>query len=93
MLKEKLLSILAALGEVQGHTKNEDVAELVRGCRRNLEAAAEQADALESNLPVVSVDLSAGEAEIALPRPELRITAREIKLECVFPARAIREVL
>ena len=41
----------------------------------------------------MSVDLSAGEAEIALPRPELRITAREIKLECVFPAKAIRGVL
>lgn len=93
MLKENLLSILAALGEVQGHTKDEDVAELVRGCRRNLEAAAEQADALESNLDVVSVDLSAGEAEIALPAPRLRLIAREIKLSGVFPAEAIKGVV
>lgn len=92
MLKQEIMSVHAALGGVLGKV-DPDGAELVLQCRRNLVAAAEQADALESNLPVVSVDLSAGEAEIALPRPELRITAREIKLECVFPARAIREVL
>lgn len=92
MLKQEIMSVHAALGGVLGKL-DQDGAEFVLQCRRNLVAAAEQADALESNLPVVSVDLSAGEAELALPRPELRITAREIKLECVFPARAIREVL
>ena len=91
MLKHEIMSVHAALGCVMGKL-DPDGAELVRQCRRNLDAA-EQADALESNLPVVSVDLSAGEAEIALPRPELRITAREIKLECVFPAKGIRGVL
>lgn len=56
MLKENLLSILAALGEVQGNAKDEEQAALVRGCRDNLRAAAEQAEALENNLHVVSVD-------------------------------------
>ena len=41
MLKENLLSILAALGEVQGNAKDEEQAALVRGCRDNLRAAAE----------------------------------------------------
>ena len=36
MLKENLLSILAALGEVQGNAKDEEQAALVRGCRDNL---------------------------------------------------------
>ena len=48
MLKENLLSILAALGEVQGNAKDEEQAALVRGCRDNLRAAAEQAEALEN---------------------------------------------
>ena len=47
MLKENLLSILAALGEVQGKAKDEEQAALVRGCRDNLRAAAEQAEALD----------------------------------------------
>ena len=93
MLKEELMSIHVALGIVENLSEGEEMKKYVRLCRHNLEAAAGQADALESNLGVVSVDVSAGEAEIALPMPELRITAREIKLECVFPARAIREVL
>ena len=54
MLKEDLLSILAALGEVQGNAKDEEQAALVRGCRDNLRAAAEQAEALENNLHVVA---------------------------------------
>ena len=50
MLKENLLSILAALGKVQVNAKDEEQAALVRGCRDNLRAAAEQAEALENNL-------------------------------------------
>ena len=44
MLKENLLSILAALGKVQVNAKDEEQAALVRGCRDNLRAAAEQAE-------------------------------------------------
>lgn len=93
MLKENLMSILAALGEVQGNTRNEEQAALVRGCRENLRAAAEQAEALENNLAVVSVDLTTEEAELAVPALELRLIARGIKVSGVFPARAIREVM
>ena len=80
MLKEDLLSILAALEEVQGNAKDE-------------EQAAEQAEALENNLHVVSVDWSTEEAEIAVPAMELRLVARGIRVSGVFPARAIREVM
>ena len=93
MLKENLLSILAALGEVQGNAKDEEQAALIRGCRDNLRAAVEQADALERNLAVVNVDWSMEEAELAVPTLELRLTARDIKVSGVCPARAIREVL
>ena len=89
MLKEDLLSILAALEEVQGNAKDEEQAALVRGCRDNLRAAAEQ----ENNLHVVSVDWSTEEAEIAVPAMELRLVARGIRVSGVFPARAIREVM
>lgn len=92
MLKENLLSILAALGEVQGKAKDEEQAVLVRGCRDNLRAAAEQAEALENNL-LVSVDWTTEEAEIAVPAMELRLVARGIRVSGVFPARAIREVM
>lgn len=92
MLKENLLSILAALGEVQGKAKDEEQAALVRGCRDNLRAAAEQAEALENNL-LVSVDWTTEEAEIAVPAMELRLVARGIRVSGVFPARAIREVM
>lgn len=93
MLKEKLLSILAALGEVQGNAKDDEQAALVRGCRDNLRAAAEQAEALENNLNVVSVDWTTEEAEIAVPAMNLRLVARGISVSSVFPARAIREAL
>lgn len=52
MLKEELLSILAALGEVLGHVQNEEQAALLRVCRRNLLAAAKQAEILENTLSV-----------------------------------------
>lgn len=93
MLKENLLSILAALGEVQGNAKDEEQAALVRGCRDNLRAAAEQAEALENNLHVVSVYWSAEEAEIAVPAKNLRLVARGISASGVFPASAVREVV
>lgn len=91
MLKENLLSILAALGEVQENAKNEEQAALVRGCCDNLMAAAEQAEALENNLHVVRVDWTTEEAEIAVPAMNLRLVARGIKVSGEFPARAIRE--
>ena len=92
MLKENLLSILAALGEVQENAKNEEQAALVRGCCDNLMAAAEQAEALENNLHVVSVDWTTEEAEIAVPAMKLRLVARGIKVSGEFPASSIREV-
>lgn len=91
MLKENLLSILAALGEVQGNAKDEEQAALVRGCRDNLRAA-EQAEALENNLHVVSVEWTAEEAEIVAPAMNLRLVARGISASGVFPASSIREV-
>ncbi len=93
MLKEELTSIHAALGEVQGHIRDENVGELVRGCRRNLQSAAEQAEALENNFHVVSVDCTTEEAEISVPAIELRLVARGIKVSGVFPVKAIREVM
>ena len=41
----------------------------------------------------MSVDLTTEEAEIVIPALELRLTARDIKVSGVFPARAIREVV
>lgn len=52
MLKSELMSILAGLGEIQGNLKDADQVELMRCCRRNLEAAAEMAGELENNLVV-----------------------------------------
>lgn len=92
MLKQEIMSVHAALGGVLGKL-DPDGADLVRQCRRNLDAAAEQADALESNLGIVSVDLNAREAEIALPVRGLMLTVREVKLECVLSAKAIREMM
>lgn len=60
MLKDELMSIFVSLGEVQGHIKDAGVAELVRGCRRNLKAAAEQAEELEQRL--VPAEAVEGEA-------------------------------
>ena len=85
MLKENLMSILAALGEVQGNAKDEEQAALVRGCRDNLRAAAEQAEALENNLNVVSVDWATEEAEIAVPAMNLRLVARGISVPGTRP--------
>ena len=93
MLKDELKSIQAALGEVQGHIQDEEMVKLVRGCRRNLAAAADQAEALENNLDVVSVDWGTDEAEIAVPKLGLRLVARNIKVSGILPARAIREVM
>lgn len=49
MLSEELRSIHIALGEVLGKL-DPDGADLVRQCRRNLNAAAEQAVELENRL-------------------------------------------
>lgn len=56
MLQEKFLSIQDALGKIQGNAKDEEQAKLIRGCRENLQAAAEQAESLESNLGVLPVE-------------------------------------
>lgn len=59
MLKEEILSIRAALGGVLGKL-DPDGAELIRRCRRNLDAVAEQAEELESRLVPHSIsDMSA----------------------------------
>ena len=63
MLKEKILSVHAVLGEVLGNVRDEDNADLLRACRRNLDAAAEQAGALENALAVEDWSRSAGEGE------------------------------
>lgn len=56
MLKEELLSILPALGEIQSGLKDENLVSLMRVCRRNLKAAAELAETLEKNLTVEPIE-------------------------------------
>lgn len=59
MLKQKIMSVHAALGGVLGKL-DPDGAELVRQCRRNLNAAAEQAGELEARLvPLSGSEMSA----------------------------------
>ena len=71
MLHEELQSIRSALGGVLGKL-DPDSSDLVRQCRRNLDAAAEQAKELEGRLipdsavrlvdrPPLSGELDAGE--------------------------------
>ena len=50
MLKEKLMSIHAALGIVEKLSEGEEMKKLVELCRHNLEGTAEQAEELEKNL-------------------------------------------
>lgn len=90
MLSEELKSIRAALGELLGRV-DQDNAEVIRNCRRNLEAAEEQADNIEKNL--VCLDWTTEKVEISLPRPQITISAREIKISGVLPAREIRRVI
>lgn len=47
MLKEKIMSVYAVLGDVLPNVDPERAA-VIRQCRRNLEAVAEQAEALET---------------------------------------------
>ena len=97
MLKEELLSIQNALNEMQKHIKGLNrgyVAELLQGCRRNLKAAAEQAEALENNLAVVSVEVGAEDMEIRLPfAGNLTVSAKDIKIAGVLPGRMFKEVV
>lgn len=59
MLKQEIMSVHAALGGVLGKV-DPDGAELVRQCRRNLVAAAEQAGELEERLvPLSGSEMSA----------------------------------
>lgn len=63
MLSEELMSIHVALGGMLGRLNPEE-AEIVRQCRRNLDATAEQAGELETRLvplPAVEHPASAGE--------------------------------
>lgn len=55
MLSDELRSIRAVLGELMGKVDAES-SDLLHQCRRNLEAAEEQAKALEENL---SLDMEA----------------------------------
>ncbi len=55
MLSEELKSIRAALGELLGKV-DQDNAEVIRNCRRNLEAATEQAEHLEKIIVLKEVD-------------------------------------
>lgn len=91
MLKEELMSIHAALGIVENLSEGEEMKKYVGLCRHNLEAAAEQVEALESNLAVVSVDLSAEETEIKLDF--LTVSAKGIKIAGVLPERIFKEVV
>lgn len=90
MLSEELKSIRVALGELLGKVGQED-AEMLRQCRRNLEAAEEQADNIEKNL--VCLNGTTEEVEITLPYPQITISAREIKLSGILPAKKIREAI
>lgn len=59
MLKQEIMSVHAALGGVLGRL-DPDGADLVRQCRRNLDAAAEQAGELEARLvPLSGSEMSA----------------------------------
>lgn len=63
MLKQEIMSVHAALGGVLGKL-DPDGAELVRQCRRNLDAAAEQAGELEARLVPLPVDHPANAGEV-----------------------------
>ena len=93
MLKEELMSIHAMLSKLQERTTNETDASVLRLCRSNLEAAAEQAEAMENNLSVVNMYWNADEVEISFPCPKMHLTAKGIRMSSVFPSRALQEVL
>lgn len=90
MLSEELKSIRAALGGLLDKV-DQNNAEVIRQCRRNLEAAEEQADNIEKNL--VCLDWTTEGVEISLPHPQITISAREIKISGVLPARELRRAL
>lgn len=93
MLKEELMSIHAMLGELRERTTNKTDARVLSLCRSNLEAAAEQAEAMENNLSVVNVYWNADEVEISMPCPELHLTAKGIRMSSTIPSRTLQEVL
>ena len=73
MLKEKIMSVHHALGEVLGNAKLESDAALLRLCRQNLEAAAEMAENMENSLEI--------------PAPFLAVGADKIEVKVnIFPA-------
>lgn len=52
MLKEKITSVRASLGELLGKPLDEGSLSLIRACRENLGSAAEQAGEMETRLLV-----------------------------------------
>lgn len=90
MLKEKILSVHCALGEILGNTKEEKDAELVRACRRNLESAAEQAEQMENGLGVVTLETEELEVRFS---PLLLVSGRKIHGEGVFPRGLLKGAL
>lgn len=67
MLKQEIMSVHAALGGVLGKLNPEE-AELVRQCRRNLDAAAEQAGELEARLVPLPVERPANVGKLRAGR-------------------------
>lgn len=86
MLCNKLQSIREALTDIQRKVSPEN-AERLRQCRRNLEAVEELAANLEKNL--VFIDWSTEEVTISLPHPQIAISAKEIKVSGILPAKEL----
>lgn len=90
MLKEKILSVHCALGEILGNTKEEKDAELVRACRRNLESAAEQAEQMEKGLGVITLETEELEVRFS---PLLLVSGRKIHGEGILPRGLLKGAL
>lgn len=90
MLSGELKNIRETIGTILGKVDPEN-AELLRQCRRNLEAVEEQAENLEKSL--VFVDLAIEEVSIPLPHPQIAITAKEIKVSGFLPAKEVRRTI
>jgi len=82
MLKEKLQSIHAALGEALGNAATDSDADLLRLCRHNLLAAAEMAEAMEHGLTVAAREngntLENFRMEDFIPTRDFQTTFKEV---------------
>lgn len=87
MLSEELKNIRETLTDMLGKVAPEN-ADMLRQCSRNLEAVEEEAVNLEKHL--VLVDLTTDEMTISLPHPQIAITAKELKVSGILPAKEIR---